>query len=78
MAVTPDEAWMRPGHPLEGHPEYAHHWAPFLADVDATRAARLPGKRRDFRAVQDRDRLADIVSELQTLLWMHRRGQVGS
>lgn len=48
--------------------------APFLAAVDATHAERLAGKRRDFRAAEDFERLRDLMSEMHTLLWLHRHG----
>lgn len=74
MPTTPDERWVPPGHPLAGHPDFGAYWAPFLAEVDATEAPRLPGKRRDFRAVTDGPRLLDLMTEFDVLLWLHRCG----
>lgn len=59
-------------HPLVRYPDAVNDWGPLLAEVDATGAARLASKRRDFRAIREVPRLLDLGSELEVLLWMHR------
>ncbi len=45
-----------------------------LADVDAAKPDRLPGKRKDFRAVASEQALLDIRTELAMAAKLHRAG----